>query len=671
MLWTDNYVLHHMNKNCVLQVTDDIIENDVRPNDRVFNIGFGGQSGDGTFDTLKSIKKTQKLEGLEQQMERDQLRRTSYIVSDLFDVLINAGAKYLYKWTSVDQVAENLTSAQAAFLLDELRYNNKLAEEVVKQCLPKECSEGFGMGNTNWRNPGSVVFSFTIGRALDSVASSVAGFFRPATPSEVKGAVDKGMALVILQPVDINNAAEPVREATRTIRGAGNENKLTETRRQKLHELVKPIIYGGTPIETALRSASQIFRNERSDVEKVMIVISDGEWSWEQSFSGMFPGVRVVCCFVSRSSNVRKRHLFDTAEPGWCGGAKNLFELSTGVPCQQLPRTMLSKNGWTFDHEKNSTKLFAHVNDPEQMREICRIGKNIVCNQDCLSDLLGSVSMDIYINQSNSSLSARQQVGGTCYAHACATAIHLSLKRILGRGDGYPTFENIRDQLIGEHGRDSADTFGVLERACPRYRLRCLRINANKVLEALAAKRIIVAKFRLTDREWDAFDNFYRSQPKGILTQSVINRNQRSSSEQTSGHAVVVTSYASNCLDLMNSWGDRWADKGFFRVENADVLGLEFMDVFWTEADLSNSERQYYKTHGSDVARRLMEKLRGLQVQTFKCPVCAVTSPVNRFTGTLSRATCPHCRQSFACNDSGNILALNMHLTSIATTPSA
>jgi len=657
-----------------LQVTDDIIENDVRPNDRVFNIGFGGQSGDGTFDTLKLIKKTQKLEKLEQQMEINQLIPVQKFlnVRDLFGVLVKAGANHLYKWTSVNQVAENLTAAQAAFLSDELRYNETLAKQVVRKCLPKECSEGFGMGSSDG-TLSTVLgpFGRFFGSALDSVSSSVAGFVRPATPSEVKGAVNKGMALVLLQPVDINNAAEPVREATRTIRGAGNENKLTEARRQKLHELVKPVIYGETPIETALRSASQIFRNERSDVEKVMIVISDGEWSWKQSFSGMFPGVRVVCCFVSRSSNVRKRHLFDTAEPGWCGGAKNLFELSTGVPCQQLPRTMLSKNGWTFDHEKNSTKLFAHVNDPEQMREICRIGKNIVCNQDCLSDLLGSVSMDIYINQSNSSLSARQQVGGTCYAHACATAIHLSLKRILGRDDGYPTFENIRDQLIGEHGRDSADTFGVLERACPRYRLRCLRINANKVLEALAAKRIIVAKFRLTDREWDAFDNFYRSQPKGILTQSVINRNQRSSSEQTSGHAVVVTSYASNCLDLMNSWGDRWADKGFFRVENADVLGLEFMDVFWTEADLSYSERQYYKTHGSDVARRLMEKLRGLQVQTFKCPVCAVTSLVNRFTGTLSRATCPHCRQSFACNDSGNILALNMHLTSIATTPSA
>ena len=639
----------------------------MRKNDRVFSIGFGGQSGDGTFDTLKAIEKVQKLE---RKMECNSLRSKAVIVSDIFDVLITAGATHLLKWTSVSQVKQYVSSGQAAFLLEELQYDRELAKLVVRKCLPKQCSEGFGMGNSGGSlNTFLGPIGRAIGSALDSASSSFVGIGRPAQPSEVVRAVEQIMARVLLQPVDIVNAAKPVRDASRIVRGgAGNEHILTDARRRKLHELIKPVIYWGTPIEKALIFAAQIFRNERSNVEKVMVVISDGEWCWNPSFRVPFPDVSVVCCFVGRSSNIRRRHLFDKAEDDWCDGAKNLFDLSSVVPCQLLPRATILQNGWTFDIDKNSTKLFAHVNDPEQMREICRLGKNIVCNQDCLSDLLGSVSMDIYINQSNSTLSARLQVGGTCYANASATAIHLSLKRILGRDGGYPKFEDIRRELIREHGSNSADTFGVLEKVCPRYRLRCSRISANLVFRALAAKRIVVAKFRLTECEWSVFEIFFQRYPEGILTNQEINTNRRSSSEQTSGHAVVVTSYTSNCLVLMNSWGDQWADKGFFRVEYTDVLGLEFMDVFWTESNLSLRERHYYKTHGSEVARSLVEKLRGLQVQKFKCPTCGVTSPVNRFTGTLSRATCPQCRQTFACSDAGNILALNIYLTSIATT---
>lgn len=47
------------------------------------------------------------------------------------------------------------------------------------------------------------------------------------------------------------------------------------------------------------------------------------------------------------------------------------------------------------------------------------------------------------------------------------------------------------------------------------------------------------------------------------------------------GHAVVLTGYQWNCLRLMNSWGQKWADNGFFRIKNSEVLKLVFHDVFW------------------------------------------------------------------------------------------
>lgn len=119
----------------------------------------------------------------------------------------------------------------------------------------------------------------------------------------------------------------------------------------------------------------------------------------------------------------------------------------------------------------------------------------------------------------------------------------------------------------------------------------------------------------------------------------------------TSGHAVVLTSYNSESLRLMNSWGENWADRGFFKVEKAEVLGLEFIDVYLEESDLTPDERSSYRAHGSKVARKLMSLLKGLQVARFTCPRCSQSSLVTEFRGTLSLAICPRCSHVFPSND--------------------
>ena len=118
----------------------------------------------------------------------------------------------------------------------------------------------------------------------------------------------------------------------------------------------------------------------------------------------------------------------------------------------------------------------------------------------------------------------------------------------------------------------------------------------------------------------------------------------------------------------MNSWGQKWGDKGFFRVQNAEVLQMKFLDVYWTLSDLTEGEKEYYHQHGSEVAAKLMNSLKGLQKAEYTCPLpkCKETSLVTEFNGTLSNVQCPKCLQEFSTNDNaGNILALNMYLTCI------
>ncbi len=117
----------------------------------------------------------------------------------------------------------------------------------------------------------------------------------------------------------------------------------------------------------------------------------------------------------------------------------------------------------------------------------------------------------------------------------------------------------------------------------------------------------------------------------------------------------------------MNSYGEEWADNGFFRVQNADVLGdqLEFFDIYWD--DLADKEKAKYQKYGSKLAQRLIEFLEGLEFAEYMCPLCDQTSLVTEFEGTLSKVRCPKCSREFSTNDNtGNILALNVYLTSLS-----
>ena len=106
---------------------------------------------------------------------------------------------------------------------------------------------------------------------------------------------------------------------------------------------------------------------------------------------------------------------------------------------------------------------------------------------------------------------------------------------------------------------------------------------------------------------------------------------------------------------------------GFFRVQNADVLGLEFIDVFCKIEDLTTEEKSSYEKHGSEVGRKLINDLPSLQRAEFKCPKCSKTSPVMEFTGTLLCAKCPKRRNEFNSKNAkeGNSLVLILYLTSL------
>jgi len=469
--------------------------------------------------------------------------------------------------------------------------------------------------------------------------------------------------------VPVRKAAIMSVQSASDILHAGTGKKEVDKKRvDELLEAVEPYIYGGTPLIQAMRHSGDLFsHSEFANHKKLLFILSDG-----QPTDGRDPpvqqlsdlGVTIVSCFITREGLPDPRRLYSLLNERWEEPAKFMFNMSSIVTTQNLPRTVFVKKKWKIDIENNETRLFFQVNDPDVIKEVCDMARKCVLTQDALSDVLSSVDLDLYINETNDKFRAKEQHGETCYANASAAVMHLAMNRIRGRDGGYPNFFELREKLIAKYGNKSTSTEKVLKEICPEYRLQCQTVNAIGAMEAISAKRPVVATFHLTGAQWDQFLKFYEINPRGILTRSYLDSNHVSKSD-AGGHAVVLTSYDADSLRLMSSWGDDWADQGFFRVQNSDVLGLKFVDVFWTPNDLSEKEKKIYKQHGNEVFTKLIKSLKGIQVVKYKCPLCAVESKVVDFTGHLLKAKCPACGRTFNASEEGGDVALNLYLMSL------
>lgn len=105
----------------------------------------------------------------------------------------------------------------------------------------------------------------------------------------------------------------------------------------------------------------------------------------------------VVSCFVSDPTQIKLKRLFSKMRPDWDPDGKFMSSLSSKVSLQSLPRTIFVNRGWTIDHHINETHFFRQLNHPDNLRDICKVPRNVLCCQDALFDV--SVALDLLFNQ--------------------------------------------------------------------------------------------------------------------------------------------------------------------------------------------------------------------------------------------------------------------------------
>ena len=688
----------------IFEVIDNLIKGDISPNNHVFAIGVGASVGEEIFDIIGALKQIQDQSKQTEQNKQANNTETVYQgpatpchINMIFSILEGAGARNIRKWASEEDVSRTLTDDKAVLLLKKFESDKSFLKKFVEEFLPPACRD--------WSESASQMSPFD--DFLDSMQdlyATVASAFKPATVEDIRKVINQATPFLVDEKKKKEEPNLPeekkkavgvtlesifnVQEASDVLHGYVDEKELTRERSLELLQSVEPYIYGYTPLYQAIEKAIELFEKKASNfhsAQKLLFILSDGYPSDEdvsdparkaRAVSKLTTaGVTVVSCFITNSFQIEPKRLFSKMKPDWDRGAEFLFSLSSKVSAQSLPRTMFVKRDWTIDITNNETQLFLQVNHPDHLREACRLARDFVCCKDTLSDVLASVDLDIFhINQDLKDYAAKEeQIGATCYAHACATVLYLSMKRILGRKGGYPSFEELRDECIRRFsGSNGADPLQVLQEMCRDYRLQCREVDINGALKAVSSSQPVVASFWLTKHEKKTFEEFFDNETNRTsrLTKNEIDIAARPANTLTEGHSVVLTSFDSESLRLLNSWGCQWADMGFFRVQNEEVLGLEFIEVYWEENDLEEEEKAYFKKHGSTVARKLMKSYSSLKDAQYSCPVakCSKRSPVVEFTGTLSHVKCPKCGNEFSTKDAqeGNILALNIYLTSLS-----
>ena len=650
----------------IFKVVDELIKHDVSSSNQTFALALGSSSHPAVFDLLSTVSKAQEEQSSIEKLKSRKNKKA--LIDEALTILEQHGAERVRTWAKMDVLLRVVDNDTAAAILYFLQKSSDFTRKFVYDCLPKEC-----------REQGDIVTE--VAYSVFGLVDRFSNFNLQAVGTEdsVRDAIEKGKQLVDetrqmkaaeFQLVDVSEVAiMSVQNASEILHASIGEREVTDERVDELLKAVEPYIYGKTtPLMQAMHHSVDLFSNpEFTDHQKLLFILSDGMPSDGndpplQHLSNL--GVTMVSCFITNKGLSDPRHLYSIVDENWEQPAKTMFRMSSAITTQKIPRTLFVKRGWKIDIDNNETRLFFQVNHPEIIKDVCDLAKKSVLSQDALSDMLSAVDLDLYINKSSDEFGAKRQHGGTCYANASAAVLHLAMKRIIGR-DHYPDFFELRHKLIAKYGEHGAPTKRVLDEVCPNYGLECKEVDAVNAMKAISAKQPVVARFYLSGAQWDQFYQFYEQNPKGILTRSYLDSKRRSTSNP-GGHAVVLTSYDAESLCLMNSWGDDWADNGFFRVQNANVLpGLKFFDVFWNLDRLSEKEKRAYDQHGSEIAAKLMRSLQGMQSAKYKCPLCTVESKVVDYSGHVLSAECPRCHGTFNTNEAGGDLALNLYLTSL------
>jgi von Willebrand factor type A domain len=187
-------------------------------------------------------------------------------------------------------------------------------------------------------------------------------FIRIVVDDLFKDAFRKSAKAKFFEWIDLASS----REVTRSIKDI--VNILPDALEQEIYS--DQFMFGTTPIGNAIKKASlRLMDVKYSDYKKVLITISDGEFSDEFIPEATTllkdTGVKIISLHISNKNVVSE--LVEKAEKKWSTGAKIMFEMSSISTEDDSVSQALEKLNYKMEYGK---KLFVQVNHSQAIEDI-------------------------------------------------------------------------------------------------------------------------------------------------------------------------------------------------------------------------------------------------------------------------------------------------------------
>jgi len=451
---------------------------------------------------------------------------------------------------------------------------------------------------------------------------------------------------------------------------ADEGDKKRTTGDSSLLDTLRRYMYGCTPMRDALSRSLMVFDEHPGVKHRVLVLVSDGlstdgdplplARDLQQS------RVSIVTVYLTSGKTEAPRRLYYRPADGWNSGQRMLFGMAAKVAGVTHPIPVLTSVGWDVP-SAGEVALYATVSSSAALDEFCSLLLSArFGSADALLDVIGRISHDSYINDKHIVTCRNpsdQGQSATCYAHATAAIVHMALLRIIGREDGYPSIEKVREQIEDKFrpkpcGHNIEE---VLREAISWYRpLRFRPVDEDSARQAVLRRRPVLTTFHSSKSGWAVFTEHFKQRPDPPEEPLPALRRDQMAAHRSlpsyGGHAVVLVTCNPGSLTFVNSWGDQWGNKGSFSVEDHTVLELDgtsrkypvnFYDVYWLESELTVTERQAYSARVDEELRCRAAQYPSILELEACCPHCHNNRPLANFRGSIRQVQCPHCNRSF------------------------
>ena len=254
--------------------------------------------------------------------------------------------RYWGKMEVLTKVLGDGNDGTAAAILHYLQRSPDFKRRFVHECLPTECRKVSTLG--------SETAYYLMGLLPNNWQAQ-----EWATEGSVREAVENGKQLMKrtrTRPKDQTKIVHVSKAAIMSVQRASDilhtgtgDQEITEEQVDELLEAVEPYIYGGAPLIQAMRYSVDLFSwPEFANHKKLLFILSDGEPKDRgnpppplQELSDL--GVNIASCFISDHRLSDFRHLYSKADESWEPPAKFMFEISSVVKTQEIPRTLFVK----------------------------------------------------------------------------------------------------------------------------------------------------------------------------------------------------------------------------------------------------------------------------------------------------------------------------------------